>query len=86
MIRGASTDDNLDVKSYTVDWTVGMRHARFNRNGFAESGASSLSLRGEDQSVKLTQTDVKVHIWRRKGNIRPYLETTFRRELTDGED
>ena len=77
-------DDNLDVKSYTVDWTVGMRHARFNRNGFAESGASSLSLSGEDQTLKLTQTDVKVHIWRRKGNIRPYLETTFRRELTDG--
>ena len=81
MIRGASIHDNLDVKSYTVDWTVGVRHARFNRNGFAESGASRLSLRGEDQSVKLTQTDVKVHIWRRKDTYRPFGDFNYRREL-----
>jgi hypothetical protein len=27
---------------------------------------------------------VKLHLWRQKGGVRPYIETMFRRELTDG--
>jgi hypothetical protein len=76
--------DNLDVRTYTIDWTVGMRHARFGRSGFTESGAGALSLVSEGDVLNLTQTDLKVHVWRRSGRVRPYAEGTYRRELTKG--
>jgi autotransporter-associated beta strand protein len=78
-------NDNTKVKTYTLDWMVGVRHARITRDAFDETGALSLSLSGDDDTLSLTQTDVKLHLWRREGRIRPFFETTLRRELTDGE-
>ena len=76
--------DDLDVQTYTIDWTLGVRRARFGRGGFTETGAGALSLISDGDVLNLTQTDVKLHVWRRKGNIRPYVEGTYRRELTKG--
>lgn len=76
--------DNLDVRTYTIDWNVGVRRARFARSGFTETGAGSLSLQALDQVLSLTQSDAKFHVWRRKGSIRPFGEMKYRREVTDG--
>jgi uncharacterized protein with beta-barrel porin domain len=76
-------DDGLDVRSYTVDWLVGVRRSQFGRNGFTESGAGALSLRAADQVIALTQIDVKLHVWKNKGTFRPYVEALVRREMTD---
>jgi len=43
-----------------------------------------LSLRAADQVIALTQTDVKLHVWKNKGTFRPYVEALVRREMTDG--
>jgi autotransporter-associated beta strand protein len=75
--------DNLNVKSYRVDWNVGVRHARFARNGFSEEGAGALALTAADQVLNLKQTDVKLHVWRRQGTFRPFAETMFRRDMSD---
>jgi autotransporter-associated beta strand protein len=77
--------DNLNVKSYRVDWNFGIRHARFARNGFSEEGAGALALTAIDQVLNLRQADVKLHVWRRQGNLRPFAETMFRREMSDAE-
>lgn len=78
-------NDSTKVRTYTLDWMVGTRHARVTRDAFDETGANSLSLSGDDDTLSLTQTDVKLHLWRHEGNIRPFFETTLRRELTNGE-
>jgi autotransporter-associated beta strand protein len=77
--------DHQNVKTYRLDWNVGFRHARFARNGFAEQGAGFLSLIADAQTLHLRQTDVKIHMYRRSGDIRPYFETMFRREMSDGD-
>jgi autotransporter-associated beta strand protein len=71
--------DHQDFGTYRLDYMVGVRRARFARDGFAETGAGALSLESDGDTLNLTDTDVKVHWWRRKGGIRPYLETLFRR-------
>src|SRR5262249_45983942 len=76
--------DHQNVRTYRVDWNIGIRHARFARDGFVEKGAGALALAADAQTLNLRQTDVKIHIWRRSGSYRPYLETMFRRELSDG--
>jgi fibronectin-binding autotransporter adhesin len=75
--------DNLDVKSYRIDWNIGARHARFARNGFSEEGAGALALTAADQVLNLKQTDVKLHVWRRQGTFRPFAETMFRHDMSD---
>lgn len=77
-------DDSVEVKTYVLDWMVGMRQARFSRGGFSESGAGGLALAAAEQILTLRHTDVKLHLWRKGGKYRPYMETMFRRELTDG--
>lgn len=77
-------EDSANVRSYRLDWIVGILHARIQRDAFEETGAVSLDLTAEDQTLNLTQTDVKIHLRRRKGNVRPYFQGLFRRELTDG--
>jgi len=77
-------DDSLNVRSYTIDWVVGVRRARFGRNGFTESGAGALALSAADQALTLRQTDVKLHLWKNKGTFRPYVEALVRREMTNG--
>jgi hypothetical protein len=78
-------NDSVKKSTYTLDWMVGVRHARVTRDAFDETGASALSLTAGDDTLSLTQTDVKLHLWRHEGNVRPFFETTVRRELTDGE-
>jgi autotransporter-associated beta strand protein len=76
--------DNVDIKSYTFDWKVGIRRVQFSRDGFVETNAGSLSLELPHQSINFKQTDVKLFVWRREGSWRPFGETTFRWEMTDG--
>jgi hypothetical protein len=77
-------DDSLGVKTYVLDWMVGIRQARFSRGGFSESGAAALALSAPEQILTLRHSDVKLHLWRKSGTYRPYVETMFRREMTDG--
>ena len=41
-------------------------------------------MRAADQVIALTQTDVKLHVWKNKGTFRPDVEALVRREMTDG--
>jgi hypothetical protein len=77
-------DDSVKVKSYTLDWLIGLRRAQFTRNPFTETGAFSLALTAAKEVLTLRQTDVKLHLWRRSGTWRPFFETTYRRETTKG--
>ena len=90
--QGTSSDswseiqDSRKIHTYTIEGLLGIRHARFSRQGWTESGADSLSLAGQaNQSLALTETDVKIHVYRRSGTFRPFLETFYRRELTDAQ-
>jgi autotransporter-associated beta strand protein len=71
--------DDLDVKTYRLDYMFGVRRARFSRDSFIETGAGALSLRSDGDTMTLTDVDMKVHLWRRQGNVRPYIETLVRR-------
>jgi autotransporter-associated beta strand protein len=71
--------DNQDFGTYRLDYMVGIRRAKFDRDGFIETGADALGLRSVGETMKLTDVDVKTYLWRRKGNTRPYLETLIRR-------
>jgi hypothetical protein len=71
--------DREDFGTYRLDYMFGVRRARFARNGFTETGAGALSLRSDGETMNLTDTDVKIYLWRRKGGVRPYVETLVRR-------
>ena len=71
--------DHQNIRTFRLDYLIGVRHARFVRSAFTESGAGALSLLVPDETLNLNQADVKVHFWRRKGRIRPYVETLYRR-------
>jgi len=75
--------DSRKLRTYTLEGLVGMRHARISRSSFAESGAVSISLDGADETLNLTQTDVKAHLWRREGTYRPFADFSYRRELAE---
>jgi autotransporter-associated beta strand protein len=77
-------DDDTDVKTYRLEWFVGLRRAQFGRQGFTESGAGALSLLLPDQTFTLRQADVTVHLWRRERDVRPFFEALYRREMTSG--
>jgi hypothetical protein len=78
--------DNRKVKTYTIEGLVGFRHARFSRQGWTETGADSLSLSGDaNQTLALTETDVRVHTYRRTGTFRPFFLAFYRRELTNAQ-
>jgi uncharacterized protein with beta-barrel porin domain len=88
--EGTSSDswseihDSRKAGTYTFEGLIGFRHARFSRGGWTESGAQSLSLAGEaDQSLSLSETDVRLHMYRREGTWRPFLDAFYRRELTN---
>ena len=76
--------DSRKVGSYTIEGLFGLRHARISRASFLETGAISLSLDGVEESLALTQTDVKVHAFRREGTFRPFFDFKYRRELAEG--
>jgi hypothetical protein len=77
-------DREHEIKTYTLEWLVGIRRATFTRKTFLESGADSLSLLFPEQTVSLRQTNVVVNLWRREGKVRPFFEFLYRREITDG--
>jgi fibronectin-binding autotransporter adhesin len=77
-------DDEVDIKSYTLEWLVGLRRASFTRRGFIEAGADALSLLLPEQTLTLRQTNVQMHLWRHEGDVRPFFEVLYRREMTDG--
>jgi len=64
---------------------LGIRHQRISRSAFTETGALSLSLAALEQVINLTQTDIRVHAWRREGSYRPFFNFNYRRELADGD-
>jgi uncharacterized protein with beta-barrel porin domain len=75
--------DSRDVKSFTLEGLVGVRHARISRGAFAETGAVAISLDGTDEALNLTQTDLRVHMWRRTGTYRPFFDLNYRHELAE---
>jgi hypothetical protein len=87
--QGTTTDqwseihDSRDVHGFRFEGLVGVRHARVSRSEFAEKGAQSLSLDGQDSLLNLTQTDVQAHMWRREGRYRPFFDLAYRRELAE---
>jgi uncharacterized protein with beta-barrel porin domain len=89
--KGTTTDswseihDSRKVKTYTIEGLLGIRHVRISRSAFSETGALSLSLSALEQIIKLTQTDVRVHAWRREGSYRPFLDLNYRHELANGD-
>jgi len=90
--QGTSSDqwselhDSRKAGTYTFEGLVGIRHARFSRQGWSETGADSLSLEGQaDQSLTLNETDIKISGYRRSGTFRPFFETFFRHELTNAQ-
>jgi uncharacterized protein with beta-barrel porin domain len=90
--QGTSSDqwselhDSRKVGTYTFEGLVGIRHARFSRQGWTETGADSLSLEGQaDQSLTLNETDIKISGHRRSGTFRPFFETFYRHELSNAQ-
>ncbi|HYT66058.1 MAG TPA: autotransporter-associated beta strand repeat-containing protein [Vicinamibacterales bacterium] len=77
--------DSRKFGSYTVEALVGVRHARISRGSFTETGAISLSLVGQDELINLTQSDVKIHGFRRSGAFRPFFDAHYRRELAESD-
>jgi uncharacterized protein with beta-barrel porin domain len=71
--------DHFNFGTYRLDYFVGVRRARFSRDGFTEAGAGALSLESDGITFNLTDADVKAHWWRRSGSIRPYAEVFVRR-------
>ena len=88
---GSTTDswgeiqDSRKVRTYTIEAMLGIRHQRISRSAFTETGALSLSLAALEQVINLTQTDIRVHAWRRTGSYRPFFNFNYRRELADGD-
>jgi autotransporter-associated beta strand protein len=88
--QGTTTDswseihDSRKRGTYTIEGLLGIRHARISRGSFSETGALALSLNAAEQIIKLTQTDVRLHLWRRSGTYRPFLDANYRRELAAG--
>lgn len=88
--QGATKDawseihDSRKMRSFTVEGLLGVRHATISRASFLETGAISLSLDGGDETLALTQTDFKVHAFRREGTFRPFFDMNYRRELAAG--
>ena len=75
--------DSRKLRTYSIEGLFGMRHARISRSDFVENGALSVSLDGADDTLNLTQTNVKIHFWRREGTYRPFGDFDYRRELAE---
>lgn len=76
-----SWSDSVNIRTWTLDGNVGWRHARFIREGFTERGAGGISLAAAPQTLKLTESDGTVHLFKRTGAVRPRLLFTYKREL-----
>ena len=75
----AEVADRVDLGGWRFQYVAGVRHARFSRQGFVESGAGALSLEASRESFGVNEADVKLHWSRRAGRVRPYVATLFRR-------
>jgi autotransporter-associated beta strand protein len=88
--KGTSSDqwseihDSRKKGTYTYEGTLSIRHARFTRGGWDESGAQSLSLGAASQTLTLNETDIRLHGFRREGTFRPFFDVLYRRQLTNG--
>jgi fibronectin-binding autotransporter adhesin len=74
---------NAAVGSWSFSPSVGLRHARYRRNAWAESGADALSLTAPDQTFSSTQADAGLSFNRTRGWIRPLASATYRREVNN---
>jgi autotransporter-associated beta strand protein len=77
-------EDDLSIRSWKLEGRLGIRRAQFGRDETVEQGAGALALEIVEQTLSLTQTDLKLHLFRPSGRYRPYFETMFRRLLTSG--
>jgi autotransporter-associated beta strand protein len=70
------------------DWrlqpTAAVHVARFAMNSWEETGAESLSLRADAQSLLSVQADAGLRYSRASGRWRPYVGGMYRRELSSG--
>jgi hypothetical protein len=68
-----------DIGRWRLDFVAGVRHARFSREAFVETGAGALSLEAGRETTRLSEGDVKLRWTRRKGLLRPYVSALYRR-------
>jgi fibronectin-binding autotransporter adhesin len=78
-------NDNFEYKTYTIDSNIGIRRMQFSRQGLLESGLGALALRLPDQTLAFKQVDWRLNVYRREGDYRPFFQSMYRRELTDGQ-
>ncbi|HVD93260.1 MAG TPA: autotransporter-associated beta strand repeat-containing protein, partial [Vicinamibacterales bacterium] len=77
--------DSRKRGTYTIEATLGVRHARISRGSFSETGALALSLNAAEEIIKLTQTNLRFYFWRRSGTYRPFVDANYRRELANAD-
>jgi fibronectin-binding autotransporter adhesin len=79
--------DSIKIKTWTLDSKVGWRHVRITRESWVETGAGAISLEAPAQTLKLSEADAGVHLFKRTGGIRPRALFHYKRELfEDGAD
>jgi len=72
------------IGSWMLQPGVGVRFARYGRDGSTETGADALSLTAAADAVRSAQLDLGLRASRRRGLVRPSASVSYRRELTDG--
>ncbi|MGE5243047.1 MAG: autotransporter-associated beta strand repeat-containing protein [Betaproteobacteria bacterium] len=75
---------SVQIDTWTYNYHIGLRHVRFSRDAFTESGAGALSLAAFAQFVSESEANVNINAFRHDGNIRPYFHVNYRRDLTGG--
>jgi uncharacterized protein with beta-barrel porin domain len=74
----------LRVSRWIARPVASFRSARYSRGAWSETGADSLSLSANAQTIWSAQAGGGVQVMRSTGRFRPTVSTTYRRELTDG--
>ena len=74
--------DTLKIKTWTIDWKVGLRQMQVIRHAFSETGADSISLEAAgDETTTMRETDLNFHVFKKKGKWRPNFMFSYRREF-----
>jgi fibronectin-binding autotransporter adhesin len=73
--------DTIKIRQWTLDSKIAFRAAHYSRKPFVESGADAISLAVEADQLKVRETNLDFHLFRRTGAWRPDIRTTYRREL-----
>jgi fibronectin-binding autotransporter adhesin len=83
--RNAWTEwqDTTKFGLWTLESKIGFRAARYSRKPFSESGADSISLSAAADEMKVRETNLDVHLFKKTGTWRPDVRAIYRRELSE---